>query len=66
MSRVIGDWKRYQTRKFGIRWRDNYFDHRIRSDAELVEKAAYIRRNPAAKQLCERENDWPWTLSKAI
>ena len=66
MSRVIGDWKHYQARKLGIRWQENYFDHRIRNDAELVEKAAYIRRNPVAKQLCAGESDWPWMLSKAI
>jgi hypothetical protein len=40
-------------------------DHRIRNEAEFDEKAAYIRRNPAAKGLCQNEEEWPWTLSRA-
>ncbi|HEY8995585.1 MAG TPA: hypothetical protein VIM71_13030 [Lacunisphaera sp.] len=60
MSRVMGEWKHYATRQWGIRWQTNYFDHRIRSAAGLAEKCACILRNPVAKALCQRENDWPW------
>lgn len=52
MSNVIGDWKRYQNTSLGVVWQDNFFDHRIRNDAEYFEKAEYIRRNPVAKGLC--------------
>ena len=65
MSRIIGEWKHYLAHHGGIRWQDGYFDHRIRNDAEFVEKAAYIRRNPVAKGLCAREEDWPWTWMSA-
>jgi hypothetical protein len=32
MSRVIGDWKRYQTRQNSVVWQEAYFDHRLRDD----------------------------------
>lgn len=60
MSRMISEWKRYQTRTQGIHWQANYFDHRIRNTAEYLEKAAYIRNNPVVKGLCDRPEDWPW------
>lgn len=60
MSRVIGEWKHYATRQWGIDWQTNFFDHRIRNAPGLAEKHAYIRRNPVVKGLCQREEDWPW------
>ena len=58
MSRTIGNWKRFHQRQNGVLWQDNYFDHRIRGQSEFDEKAAYIRRNPAVKGLCQAEEDW--------
>jgi putative transposase len=58
MSRVISEWKRYQTRQLHIQWQENYFDHRIRNTAEYFEKADYIRNNPVAKGLCEKPEEW--------
>lgn len=63
MSDIIGTWKGYQAKQHGIHWQGNYFDHRIRSKAELNEKALYIRLNPVVKELCSSENDWPWVIS---
>ncbi len=63
MSSVIGTWKSFHAKQHGILWQGNYFDHRIRTDAELEEKAAYIRRNPVVKGLCSTEEDWPWVLN---
>ena len=60
MSRLIGEWKHYASRQWGIAWQTNYFDHRIRNASELAEKYAYILRNPVVKGLCQREDDWPW------
>ena len=59
MSRVVGEWKRYQTRDMGIIWQDNYFDHRFRNDDEYIEKAHYIRMNPVRKELCVKSEEWP-------
>ncbi len=63
MSDIIGTWKGYQAKQHAILWQGNYFDHRIRSKAELQEKALYIRLNPVVKGLCLSENDWPWVIS---
>ena len=63
MSRVIGQWKRYQTKELGIAWQDNFFDHRLRNDAEANLKHDYIRRNPVVKGLCLRPEDWPWLIA---
>lgn len=60
MSRVIGDWKHWHARHTGIRWQENFFDHRIRTDAEWEGKFRYIRNNPVVKGLCARPADWPW------
>jgi hypothetical protein len=60
MSDVVGDWKRWHTLHSGVEWQENFFDHRIRTDAEWEEKFRYIRNNPIVKGLCARPADWPW------
>lgn len=60
MSVVMGAWKGYQTKRLGVRWQENFFDHRLRNRKELDEKAAYIRLNPVVKNLCAKADDWPW------
>lgn len=62
MSRIIGDWKKYQVKMLGIAWQENYFDHRLRNDDEYVEKAHYIRMNPVRAGLCLQPSDWPWVV----
>jgi putative transposase len=68
MSRVIGDWKRYQTVQHGIVWQEGYFDHRLRDDErgeQLSAKINYIRQNPVAAGLCARVEDWPWWIKRS-
>jgi putative transposase len=60
MRKTVGAWKRYAAREFGVSWQLNFFDHRIRNEAERLESWSYIARNPVAKKLCEYEHDWPW------
>ena len=62
MSRVVGDWKKYQERELSIVWQDGYFDHRLRNDDEFAEKCHYIRMNPVRAKLCTAPADWPWVL----
>jgi len=63
MSRVLGEWKRYQTKNIGIIWQENFFDHRLRNAAEANLKYDYIRRNPVVKNLCTNADDWPWYVA---
>jgi putative transposase len=65
MRRTIGSWKGFQAKRLGIRWQNNYFDHRIRNQRELEEKAAYIRLNPVRKSLCRTADAWPWMTACA-
>ena len=60
MGRIIGEWKKYITRSTGVLWQANYFDHRLRTDEEFIEKAHYLRMNPVRAGLCADSNDWPW------
>ena len=64
MSRVIGEWKRFHAKTHGIHWQENFFDHRLRNDAEADLKYDYIRRNPVAKNLCVDPDDWPWFTAR--
>jgi len=51
MSKVVADWKHFQTRKYRIIWQGGYFDHRLRDDErgeQLSAKMNYIRHNPVA------------------
>ncbi|HWA24306.1 MAG TPA: hypothetical protein VG734_01430 [Lacunisphaera sp.] len=62
MRVIVGRWKGWQVRTLGIRWQENFFDHRIRSPQELQLKAKYIRENPVVKNLCPSAKDWPWVI----
>jgi REP element-mobilizing transposase RayT len=68
MSRVIGDWKRFQTVQHGIAWQEGYFDHRLRDDErgeQLSAKIDYVRQNPVAAGLCAKAEDWPWWIERS-
>jgi len=57
---VIGDWKRWLTVRQKIRWQENFFDHRLRRDESLGQKADYILHNPVRAGFVERFEDWPY------
>ena len=41
-------------------WEEESFDHVLRSDESLKEKAEYIRQNPVRRGLVERPEDYRW------
>lgn len=63
MHAIIGAWKGFHAKRMGLKWQNNFFDHRIRGQQELKEAGAYIRLNPVRKGLCRDENDWPWVIA---
>jgi REP-associated tyrosine transposase len=68
MSRIIGEWKHFQTYEHGIIWQEGYFDHRLRDDErgeQLSAKINYIRQNPVAAGLCAKAADWPWWIERS-
>jgi nicotinamide-nucleotide amidase len=60
LRKVIADWKKLLARKIGIRWQRDFFDHRIREEERLQEKADYILKNPVRAGLIVRAEDWPY------
>jgi len=66
MSVTVRNWKRGTARLYGVRWQENYFDHRIRNDRERDETWNYIRRNPVVKRLCAIEEEWSHWWSAQI
>jgi putative transposase len=63
LAHVIGQWKRYTTCQFGIRWQRDFFEHRLRRNESAAEKADYILKNPVRAGIVDKPKDWPyvWT-----
>ncbi len=59
---VIENWKRYAATKHQIVWQRGFFEHRLRGNESLEEKAEYIRQNPVRTGLVEEAKGWPYIL----
>jgi putative transposase len=57
---IIQKWKEWTAKKHAILWQSDFFEHRLRRDESLREKAQYILENPMRKGLVERPEDWPF------
>ncbi len=60
METVMRAWKHYLAKENDIRWLRDFFDHRIRQDESLEEKAAYIRNNPVRGGLIKTPEEWSY------
>jgi putative transposase len=60
MSRIVGDWRRYLSKRLGITFQRNFFDHRLRRDESHHEKWKYIKMNPVRAGLVKNPEDWPY------
>jgi REP element-mobilizing transposase RayT len=58
--RIIGDWKRWISRHYGINWQENFFEHRLRNEENLDQKAQYMVNNPVRAGLVKEAKDWPY------
>jgi REP element-mobilizing transposase RayT len=59
MRRTVSEWKSFTAKQAGFRWQTDFFDHRLRGDENLDEKAHYVRMNPVRAGLCAEPGDWP-------
>jgi putative transposase len=57
---VISKWKEWTAKQIGIRWQDDFFEHRLRREESRREKADYILANPVRDGLVQRPEDWPF------
>ncbi len=60
MRRVVGDWKRWTYSAHEIPWQKNFFDHRLREEEGLKQKAEYILQNPVRAGLVSTVEEWPY------
>ena len=59
---VVSDWKRWTSRQLGVVWQSDFFEHRLRHEESLREKADYILLNPVRAKLVSRPEDWPHVI----
>jgi putative transposase len=64
LSSLVSNFKRATSRFARIQWQRNYFDHRLRHDESLEEKAAYILNNPVRAGLVHNAGDWRYILDR--
>lgn len=61
IKQIISPWKGYLKRTQGIDWQEGFFEHRIRNQDSLEEKAHCLRQNPVRAKLVEDPDQWPYT-----
>jgi REP element-mobilizing transposase RayT len=59
---VIAPWKGFQAKTHDIDWQSDFFEHRLRNDAEFTEKVNYVLMNPVRKGLVNDWQNWPYTF----
>jgi REP element-mobilizing transposase RayT len=59
MRKTVASWKSFTARHGRFHWQTDFFEHRLRSDESMEEKAHYIRMNPVRAGLCVDWQDWP-------
>jgi putative transposase len=60
MKKVVSQWKENTAKRIGIQWQRDFFDHRLRKEESVREKADYALNNPIRKGLVTRIEDWPY------
>lgn len=64
LQKTVSSWKRYQATTLSIEWQPDFFEHRLRNQAEFDEKSHYVRMNPVRKGLVRNPDDWPHVLDR--
>src|SRR5580658_701410 len=58
LQSVVSKWKEWTAKDLGLVWQRDFFEHRLRHDESLREKAEYILQNPVRKKLVTRPEEW--------
>lgn len=66
LEEVISNWMKYIARTLAVVWQRDFFEHRIRDEVSLREKAEYIRQNPVRKGLIADPDKWPYAISNPL
>ena len=62
LQTIISKWKEWTAKSLKIEWQRDFFEHRLRKEESLREKADYILVNPVRGGLVEKEEDWPYVF----
>ena len=57
---VVSKWKEWTAKNMGVVWQDDFFEHRLRREESLRQKADYILENPVRAKLVSKWEDWPF------
>jgi putative transposase len=60
IQRTIVNWKRFVSRNVAVRWQQDFFEHRLRSDEHFGAKRQYLRQNPVRAGLVQDADEWPF------
>ena len=63
LPRMVGDFKRLLAVRSGLRFQRDFWDTRLRDEAQFAEKFAYICNNPVRKGLCRVAREWPHVIA---
>ena len=66
LARAMQSLKQSVSRTLALRaaepfWQARYYDFNVWSEHKFVEKLRYMHRNPVARGLVARPEDWPWS-----
>ncbi len=59
---VVSKWKEWTAKTLRIKWQRDFFEHRLRKEENLREKADYILANPVRAGLVDRTENWPYVF----
>ena len=59
---IVSKWNEWTAKSLYINWHRDFFEHRLRKEESLREKADYILANPVRAGLVERIEDWPYVF----
>ena len=59
---IVSKWREWTAKTLNIERQRDFFEHRLRKEESLREKADYILANPVRAGLVERTEDWPYVF----
>ena len=60
LQHVVINWKRFIARSHGVRWQQDFFEHRLRAAEHFEAKLEYLRQNPVRAGLVASPGEWPY------
>jgi putative transposase len=62
MKTILSKWKEWTAKAIGISWQRDFFEHRLRQDESLRQKADSILMNSVRAGLTQEGENWPYVF----